>query len=291
MSESFMNMMAITPAPNGTPGCFVAPEAVEDGERTFGGQFLAQCLVAAQQTVGDDRCVNSLHAYFLRGGDVDQPLDLRVETIRDGRSFSLRQVEASQDGKELFRTTISFHVPEEGLDFAPATGLDPPAPESVLFTYNEFNQALEGETDDPWGGYERPMDIRYINPPEGATGPPVTEPQLMWMRISEKLPDDPRVHEAGVAYLADSTLVDHVVLPHGIRWQNPGLTGTSLDHAMWFRRRVRADEWLLYEQRIESTAGARGLATGRFYTESGELVATCAQEGLIRFDPTKEGGG
>lgn len=291
MSTPFTDMMRLSPG--NTAASFIAPEAIESGDRTFGGQFLAQCLVAAQRTVGDDRYVNSLHAYFLRGGDVDKPMDIQVATIRDGRSFSMRQVQAFQDDKELFRTMISFHVPEDGLEYEPQVEFDAPPADSVGFTYNEFSQALEanfanpqaGDDDQPWGGHARPMDIRYINPPEGATGPPVTEPQLMWMRISEALDDNRRMHEAGLAYLADSTLIDHVALPHGLRWQDPNLTGTSLDHAMWFRRPVRADEWLLYEQRIESTAGSRGLATGRFYTEAGELVATCAQEGLLRFTP------
>lgn len=282
MSATFIEMMTLAPQGDGR---FSAPKAVESGERTFGGQFLAQCLIAAQHTVEADRTVNSLHSYFLRGGDVARPIDVRVEVVRDGRSFSTREVRAYQDERELFRVMISFHVPELGLEYKPAIVFDVPAPEEVALSYNEFQRAMEGETEHPWGGHERPMEIRYINPPTGTEGPPITEPQLMWMRISESLGDDPQMHEAGLAYLSDSTLVDHVVLPHGIRWQHPGLTGTSLDHSMWFRRPYRADDWLLYEQRVESTGGARGLATGRFFNPTGELIATCAQEGLIRFSP------
>jgi acyl-CoA thioesterase-2 len=127
------------------------------------------------------------------------------------------------------------------------------------------------------------MDIRYINAPLAPEGEPVLEPQLMWLRIPEKLPDDPRIHAAALAYLADSTLVDHVMLPHGLRWQDGRLTGASLDHAMWFHRPARADRWLLYDQQVEATAGARGMTTGRFIDAQGLVVATCGQEGLMRW--------
>ena len=127
------------------------------------------------------------------------------------------------------------------------------------------------------------MDIRYINAPHAPEGEPITEPQLMWMRIRDSIADDRHLHDVGLAYLADATLVDHVMLPHGHRWQDGRLTGASLDHAMWFHRPVRADEWLFYDQRVENTGGARGLASGRFYTSTGQLVATCMQEGLMRW--------
>jgi transcriptional regulator with XRE-family HTH domain len=138
-----------------------------------------------------------------------------------------------------------------------------------------------GESD--WHGSARPMDIRYINPPSGSRGEPVTERQLMWMKIPERLPDEPAVHRAALAYLSDSTLVDHVMLPLGLRWQDPDFQGASLDHAMWFHSPARADEWLLFEQTVETTGGGRGLASGRFFNRSGTLVATCLQEGLMRW--------
>jgi acyl-CoA thioesterase-2 len=127
------------------------------------------------------------------------------------------------------------------------------------------------------------MDIRYINPPTAPEGVPVIEPQLMWLRITGPVPAGQASHDAGLAYLADSTLVDHVALPHGHRWHDARLTGTSLDHAMWFHRPTQVDRWVLYDQRVEHTGGARGLVTGHFYTTSGELVATCSQEGLMRW--------
>ena len=128
------------------------------------------------------------------------------------------------------------------------------------------------------------MDIRYVNPPSAPEGVAIVEPQLTWTRVNEKLPANDHVaHDAGLAYLADATLVDHALLPHGHRWHDGRLTGASLDHAMWFHRPTVADSWLLYEQRVESTSGARGLATGRFYTSDGQLRSSCTQEGLIRW--------
>jgi acyl-CoA thioesterase-2 len=156
-----------------------------------------------------------------------------------------------------------------------------PPPEAVTFTYNEFSH-LSGESDD-WDGERRPMDIRYINPPDAPLGEPVLEPQHMWMRIPGPLGDVPGMHCAGLAYLSDSTLIDQAVLPHGRRWQDPDLTGASLDHALWFHQPTRADEWLLFEQEVGATGSARGFAHGRFFDRQGRLVASCAQEGLVRW--------
>lgn len=260
---------------------FVAPAAPERSGTMYGGQFLAQALGATQRTVDDDRAVHSLHAYFLRTGDVALPIELDVERVRDGRSFSSRAVTASQNERELFRMTVSFHVPEAGRAFAAPQMPDAPAPESVTLTYNAFSRA-NGEQED-WDGEARPMDLRYINPPTAPPGEPVLEDQRLWMRITDALPDDPDLQAAGLAYLSDSTLIDHAVLRHGRRWQDPRLVGTSLDHAMWFHGAARADEWLLFDQTVEATGGARGLTTGRLFDGSGRLVATCMQEGLIRW--------
>ena len=266
---------------------FVGARAPERSGMTYGGQLLAQAVAAAYRTVDDDRHVNSLHALFLRAGDVDLETVWRVERIRDGRSFANRSVSGFQQDREIFRVIISFHVVEDGMEYRPEPDVEIaslPQPDDVTMSYIDFCVAhpdLEADTD--WSGQDRPMDIRYIDPPDPTGGPPDTSPQLMWIRLAEDLPDDPSIHQAGLAYLADATLVDHVLLPHGFRWHDHRLTGVSLDHAMWFRRAQRADEWLLYDQRVESTGGARGLATGRFYTRSGELVATCTQEGLMRW--------
>ncbi len=262
-------------------GIYSAPESPDKGERMFGGQFLAQCLAAAQAEMDADRGVHSLHGYFLRPGDVHLPLLLRVETVRDGRSFSSRQVTAEQRGKELFRLLASFKTPDETPEFAAFPMPEAPPADSVAKTYDAFTREMSGE--EYWAGNARHMDIRYVNPPTAPRGVPVTEPQLTWMRIKDPLPEDADVHWAGIAYLSDSTLVDPIVLPHGMRWQDPDFGGTSLDHAMWFHRLARADEWLLFVQTVEATGSGRGLASGRIYTESGELVATCMQEGLMRW--------
>ena len=281
MNESqngvFLSVLALERAEDGG---WTAPPAPDKGSSTFGGQFLAQCLDAMHETVDADRAVHSLHAYFLRPGDVDLVTHIEVETVRDGRSFSSRQAVARQRGKEMFRMTASFQVPDESPEYTAARMPRVPPPEQVDFTYDDFNYQQTGRT--VWYGGARPMDIRYINPP-AERGKPVTEPQLMWMRIDASLPDDPRIHHAGLAYLSDSTLVDHVMLPLGRRWQDEGFLGASIDHAMWFHNFARADEWLLFEQNVETTGGGRGLASGRLFDRSGKLVATCVQEGLMRW--------
>ena len=260
---------------------FAAPASPERGERMFGGQFLAQCLAAAQHTVADERAANSLHGYFLRPGDVQRRLQLLVRRLRDGRSFSHREVTAEQDGKERFRMLVSLQTAAETPRYNRWPMPDAPAPEQVAYTYEDFTLAQTGS--DAWHAAARPVDIRYVNPPRAGRGEPVTETQLMWMRVCERLPEDPAVHQAALAYLSDTTLVDHIPLPLGRRWQDASFDGTSLDHAMWFHHPARADEWLLFAQDVEATGHGRGLARGRFYGREGELVATCLQEGLMRW--------
>ena len=274
----FSRLMQLEPAGD---GAFVAPASPDKGERLFGGQFLAQCLGAAQRTLSADRQVNSLHGYFLRPGDANSPLLLTVEVVRDGRSFSSRQVVAEQRGKELCRVLASFQVPEETPEYVGSAMPEVPPPEQVRYRYDDFTLAQTGR--DAWHGSARPVDIRYINPPAAAGGEPVTETQLMWMRMNANLGNSAALHQAALAYLSDTTLVDHIPLPLGMRWQDADFGGTSLDHAMWFQRHARADEWLLFAQTVEATGGGRGLASGRFYTRQGELVATCLQEGLMRW--------
>ncbi|MAK25403.1 MAG: acyl-CoA thioesterase II [Acidimicrobiaceae bacterium] len=263
---------------------FVAPSAPEKGTRTFGGQLLAHTLRAAQFTIDSDRFVHSSHSYFLRPGDVELETEMEVETIRDGKSFSARQVVAYQAGKELFRCILSFQVPEVGLEWSPPTRFDVPQPGDDLVSYYQFWESQSPDLEGPWHGRDRPMDILYINPPDGPEGFPITEPQLMWMRVNEPLGRDRQLHESALAYLADATLIDHVLLPHGYRWQDDRLSGASLDHSMWFHRQPDAGDWLLYEQKVETTGAARGLGSGRFFDRGGNLIATCVQEGLIRWD-------
>ena len=289
---------------------FSGPPAPDKGEALFGGHLLAQCLMAAFATLPEGRAVHSLHAYFLRPGDVDAPVDILIESVRDGRAFSSRQARAMQDGKERFRMAASFQAPTQSPAYCGLQMSQVPPPQEVDTTYEDFTLAQTGET--TWYGADRPMDVLYVNPP-GARGEPVTAPQLMWMRVRGAQPgaqgepsagarssgatpaaargqpgaaswtEAAALQQAGLAYLSDATLVDHVMLPHGLRWQDAGFVGTSLDHAMWFHRPAPADEWLLFEQIPVVTGNGRGLAQGRFFDQSGALVATCVQEGLMRW--------
>lgn len=259
---------------------FAGPPAPDKGETLFGGQLLAQCLVAAAATIDGQRPVHSLHAYFLRPGDVDAPVEIEVERVRQGRAFSSRQTQAQQQGKERFRMTASFHAPESCPAYCAARMPDAPPPEEVGVSYDDFTLAELGASS--WPGSDRPMDALYINPP-GASREAVAEPQLMWLRIRDPLPEDAALHQAGIAYLSDATLLDNALLPHGRRWQDLDVEGTSLDHAMWFHRPAKADAWLLFEQTVLVTGAGRGLVQGRFFDQPGNLVATCVQEGLLRW--------
>jgi len=270
----------------GEPTSFVGSPAPERGGRVYGGQFLAQAVAASYETIDDDRRVHSLHAYFLRPGDIDEPTHWDVTVMRDGRSFATRAVTGHQHDREVFHMIASFHRPESGFEYLPPPDYaltELPPPERCDVTYVEFSRQQPGFDPTSWFGQDRPMEIRYVNPPAPATA--TEEPQLTWTKLTESLPAVGRYHDAGLAYLADATLVDHVLLPHGHRWHDPRLTGASLDHAMWFHAPTRADDWLLYDQRVTATSSARGLASGRFYTASGDLVVSCAQEGLMRWSP------
>jgi acyl-CoA thioesterase-2 len=275
-TPAFLPLLDLTPSGEDV---YLAPVAPEESGHMYGGQFLAQSLAASYLTIDADRTIHSLHGYFLRPGDINVTTELRVSRIRDGRSFSSRQVSAYQAGKELFRVMASFNVPEPSFEYAGARKPDVPPPGSVETTYNEY---CAGE-DMEYTGRGRPMDILYINPPSAPVGEPVLEDQRMWMKIVDPLPDGHHIHDPALAYLSDSTLIDHVLLPEGQRWHDPLFLGVSLDHSMWFHRRVRADEWLLFDQTVEATGDSRGLATGRFFTADGALAATCKQEGLIRW--------
>ena len=260
------------------------PAAPEGGNRVFGGQFLAQAICAAQRTVPTDgRTIHSLHAYFLRPGDVDKKTFYDVTVVRDGRTFSVREIQALQQDRELFKMTASFTTPTTGFSYAARSMSDVPSPEEINYTHNDFSRDMGQNNEIEWDGGARPYEILYINPPNSERGIPIVDDQLMWMRVADNLTLEPVHHEAGLAYLSDSTLVDHVLLPHGMRWQDRNFDGTSLDHVMWFHQKTRADQWLLFEQSVEWTGSGRGLASGRFYDQDGQLIASCAQEGLMRW--------
>ncbi len=245
-------------------------------QRLFGGQVLATSLMAAMRTVPPDRPVHSLNAYFLRPGDPTTPLTLEVEVLRDGRSFSARRVVAKQAENVIFQVSASFHVPEPGLSHSarqPADVTDPgesPPLREVL--ERRFGRQVRRLSE--WDA----LEVRLASPPQ-----PTPEGGMMraWVRTQGALPDDAGLHAAVLAYLSDITLLSVSTVQHQVEFMSPKMRAASIDHAMWFHRPFRADEWLLYDMVSPSTSGARGFSTGRLY-QDGLTVASCAQEGLIR---------
>jgi acyl-CoA thioesterase-2 len=253
-------------------------------QRVFGGQVAGQALVAAARTVEPSRPVHSLHAYFLRPGDPRVPIIYDVDRIRDGRSFTTRRVVAIQHGQPIFNLSASFHVHEEGLDHRDAMPEGVPDPET-LPTFQERMKPWAEKMGD-WYTRPRPIDVRHVDAPRRADPRPRPAAQRVWFRADGKLPDDPMVHDVVVAYASDMTLLDTIYLPHGLMWDDEGVMGASLDHAMWFHRTFRADEWLLYDQHSPSAHGARGLATGSIFRADGALAVSVVQEGLVRVGKT-----
>jgi acyl-CoA thioesterase-2 len=255
----------------------------ETVQRVFGGQVAGQALVAAGRTVPPDRPVHSLHAYFIRPGDPAVPLIYDVDRVRDGRSFTTRRVSAIQHGRTIFTLSASFHQPEPGIEHAAAMPRVPP-PESVRPSSERLAEAL-GLTDLPGNLRDSAIDVRSVGPlsVEAERDPSLrTTRNLVWLRVNGELPDDPLLHVCLMTYASDLTLLDTVLIAHGESWYSGRTSGASLDHAMWFHRPFRADQWLLYAQESPSAHGARGLAWGQVFTESGELVVSVVQEGLIR---------
>ena len=269
-------------------------EEIEDGlfrgrqpatslQRVFGGQVLGQALAAGARTVERDREIHSLHSYFLRPGDTSVPIVYDVERTRDGRSFSTRRVVARQHGKPIFYMSASFQVPEEGLDHQDPMPAAPP-PEDCP-ELGELLAALTNRPREQWDREWAALEVRYGG--DSREGGALHDPEhparsRVWLRASGNLPVTPWLHEAVLAYASDLTLLSVSLVPHGLFIGDPRLQPASLDHAMWFHRPFRADEWLLYDQVSPSASGGRGLATGRLFTVDGRLVASVVQEGLIR---------
>ena len=253
-------------------------------QRVFGGQVAGQALVAAGRTVPPDRPVHSLHAYFIRPGDPAVPIVYLVDRVRDGRSFTTRRVSAVQHGETIFTLSASFHHPEPGPEHADPMP-DVPPPEAVERNSDRLARLLG---DVPPQILEGPVDLRSIGPmsAEAARDPSLrTTRNLIWLRVDGDLPDDPLLHVCLMTYASDMTLLDSVLLGHGLTWLDGRTSGASLDHAMWFHRPFRADRWLLYAQDSPVASGTRGLAHGEVFTAGGELVVSVMQEGLIRSRP------
>lgn len=254
----------------------------EASDRVYGGQPLAQALIAAAHTVEATpaRYPHSLHGYFLRPGSTKIPIIYEVERLRDGGSFSTRRVVAKQRGTPIFFCSISFHVSEPGLEHQTEPP-DAPPPEGLKNFYELGRESGVASPEDPPEHPIRSVEMRPVSGLAYLLGDPDAAPQ-MWMRARLDLPDDPIIHRAIIAYMSDSTLLSEALRPHGLTWHEPGMQMTSLDHALWFHRHARADEWLLYAQGSPSGSAARGFCLGSIYTRTGVLAASVAQEGLMR---------
>lgn len=253
-------------------------------QRVFGGQVIGQALVAAQRTVAADRHVHSLHCYFMRPGDPSVPIVYEVDRIRDGGSFTTRRVVAIQHGHAIFSLSASFQVEEEGLEHQLPMPGDVPQPEN-LRSQREFLADFGDSVPENIRAYwmrERPLEVRPIHVEHYTTRDKLPPFQKVWLRTTGSVPDDRAIQAAVLAYLSDMTLLDTSTFAHGRSVFDPELQMASLDHAMWFHRPHALDDWLLYTQDSPSSQGARGLSRGSIYTRDGLLIASVAQEGLVR---------
>lgn len=252
-------------------------------QRVFGGQTIAQSLVAAQRTVEGDRHVHSLHSYFMRPGDINVPIVYEVDRIRDGSSFTTRRVVAIQHGKAIFSLEASFQLDEPGLEYQMPMPLDVPAPE----TLKSQRELLEEAPHVPdmirmFWAKERPLELRPVYAEHYSSRDKLPPLQKVWIRLTGPVPNDRPTRAAVLAYLSDMTLLDTATFAHGRGIFDPDIQAASLDHAMWFHREHSLDGWLLYTQDSPSTSGARGFTRGALYAQDGTLIASVAQEGLIR---------
>lgn len=249
----------------------------------FGGQVLGQALSAAEQTVGDSRSVHSFHSYFLRTGDAAKPIVYDVDCIRDGSSFTTRRVVAIQSGRPIFTMAASFQKAEPGFDHGAAMP-EAPGPDGLASESDLARQAAD-RIPVPLRERalaERPIEVRPVDPQDPLAPEQKPPERRMWYRAAGRLPDRLSVHQYLLAYASDFNFLGTSMQPHGVSWLSPGMQVASLDHAMWFHRPFRFDEWLLYAVDSPSASGARGLVRGQFFTRDGVLVASAVQEGLIR---------
>jgi len=252
----------------------------------FGGQVLGQALSAAQRTVEPDRTVHSLHAYFLRAGDIEAPIIYDVDRSRDGKSFSVRRVVAIQHGQPIFNFAASFQVHEAGAEHQ----IDMPAvpmPENIAPPEQVAPEELAKMPVklQRWLGRKGAFEFRYVSPRNEIRPEKRPPHQQIWFRLIDKAPDDDALHRALLAYASDFHLIGTAMLPHGISYLQHNVQVASLDHALWFHRPFRADDWLLYSMDSPSAQGSRGFTRGLVYARDGRLVASTAQEGLIRVLP------
>jgi acyl-CoA thioesterase-2 len=252
--------------------------------RMFGGELLAQALVAAARTVKDRAC-HALHAHFLFPGDPAQPVEYRVRRVRDGRRFTQRQVTAWQRAREILLATVSFATDEAGAPgFQHEAMPSVPGPEDLSSELEQRRAVADRmrPEDRPWLLMPRAVEVRQAHPVPLFDPPPVPPVAHTWLRATAPMPDDPALHCAVLAYASDATLLDIAGYPHGVSWIDPRLQQASLDHAMWFHRPFRVDDWLLFAQVVPLAAGGRAFARGSVFRRDGTLVASVTQEGLSR---------
>lgn len=249
----------------------------------FGGQVLGQALSAAGQTVASDRAVHSLHAYFLRPGIASRPVVYDVDRIRDGKSFTTRRVVAIQDGRPIFNLSASFQIDEGGFDHQSAMP-ECAGPEELKNEQEIWTERLDRIPASFHARVlaERPIELRAIDPVDPLNPEKKAPEHKVWVRACGSLPDDVALHQYLLAYCSDFAFMTTSMRPHRATWLDPGMQVASLDHAMWFHRPFRMDQWLLHAIDSPSASGARGLVRGSFFTSDGTLVASTAQEGLIR---------
>jgi len=257
----------------------------DDGPRIFGGLVIAQALLAAYGTVEKSLC-HSIHCYFLRPGDPTIPILYEVDRARDGRSFTSRRVTAIQHGEQIFNLAGSFQHPEEGLEHQDPMP-DCPTPEH-LADEQELRRTLISNLPPlmrQMAERPRPIEMRPVDAQNFMTATPAPPFQNIWMRASAPIGDDPTFNQAVLAYASDMSFLSTSMRPHGMSWQTRGLQTASIDHAIWFHRAVNFNDWHLYAQKSPSASGSRGFNLGEIYSQDGRLVASTAQEGLMRYRP------
>ncbi|MBO6636839.1 MAG: acyl-CoA thioesterase II [Roseitalea sp.] len=284
MSQAMQKVLSILDLDEAGENRFTGRSPQSGWQRVFGGQVIGQALVAAQRTVDAARHVHSLHCYFMRPGDPAIPIDYSVDRIRDGGSFNTRRVVAEQDGKAIFSLSASFQHDEPGLDHFMPMPPEVPMPEALMGESQLIESFIDKVPENirRYWLRERPIELRPVSFTHYVSREKLPPVQHVWVRATGPVPDNRALQAAVLAYLSDMTLLDTSLFAHGRAIFDPDLQVASLDHAMWFHRPHKLDDWLLYAQDSPNASGARGFTRGGLYTRDGVLVASVAQEGLIR---------
>ncbi|MGH1352752.1 MAG: acyl-CoA thioesterase II [Methyloligellaceae bacterium] len=287
--DEFLSVLNITPV-EGKSDMFQGDSTHKNWKRIFGGQVIGQSLVAAQRTVEKELLAHSLHCYFMRPGDPQTPIEFEVDRIRDGRSFCTRRVVASQNNQAIFSLGASFHIVEDGLSHQ-AEMPETPMPEDLpteLEAASKFSDDVPEKIVKSWMA-ERPVEMRFADFENYFDKKKKTTTNRIWFKLKGSVEGDLALHQSILAYVSDYTLLGTAILPHGRRFYDRSIMAASLDHSVWFHRPFKVDEWLLYYTDTPSASGALGFCRGSIYDRAGNLIASVAQEGLIRpIDPSRQ---